>query len=165
MTPTVRRIGFLQCTQPKEKTMNTRLTKSLVILTLGGLLAAGSAAAQNQNQGQKGLRDWQKGPPSIEVKLARVSEALDLSDEQTVDMLLVLQEQERKRDALQDQTMVLLGPEICAHRSEAEEAMTAILTPEQIETFMQIRQERQDKARQRNRGGRGALDCSSYEGG
>ena len=38
--------------------MNTRLTKSLVILTLGGLLAAGSAAAQNQNQGQKGLRDW-----------------------------------------------------------------------------------------------------------
>ena len=147
--------------------MNTRLTRTLAILTLGGLLVAGSAAAQNQNQGQKDLRDWQKGPPSIEEKLAKISDALDLSDEQVVDMLLVLQEQERNREALHEQTMAMLGPEICAHRAEAEDAIANILTAEQLETFMQIREERQERAQNRDRRGkgRGDLDCSQYEEG
>ena len=60
--------------------MNTRLTRNLAILTLGGLLVAGSAAAQNQNQGQKDLRDWQKGPPSIEEKLAKISDASSITN-------------------------------------------------------------------------------------
>jgi len=147
----------------KEKTMHTRLSNIATILAIASLLAAGSALAQNQ----KNKRDWQSAPPSVEEKLAHISAALDLSDEQSVEMLVVLQEQKEKRVLLHEQSMALMGPEICAHKYETEEAILAILTPEQTETFLQIREERQDKAHEQKRGGRnrGDLDCTGYEGG
>jgi Spy/CpxP family protein refolding chaperone len=143
--------------------MNTHLSKTISIVVIVSLMTAGAAFAQNQ----KGDRDWQKGPPRVEEKLARISAALDLSDQQSIDMLVILQEQEEKRTALHDQSMLLMGPEICAQRAEAEDAILAILTPEQVETFLQIREERQDKAKDRGHGrkGRRGLDCSDYEGG
>jgi hypothetical protein len=143
----------------KEKTMNIRLSKSISIIAIVSLLAAGAALAQKQ----QGVRDWQKGPPSVEEKLARISAALDLSDEQSVEMLVVLQQQEEAGAALHEQTMALIGPEICAHKLETEEAILAILTPEQTETFLQIREERRAKAEEHDHGRRGRggdLDCS-----
>jgi hypothetical protein len=142
----------------QEKTMRIRLSKTISIIAIVSLMAAGTALAQNQ----QGVRDWQKGPPSVEEKLAHISTALDLSDEQSLEMLVILQQQEEARAAFHEQTMALIGPEICAHRLETEEAILAILTAEQAETFLQFREERQLKDEKHDRGRRsrgGELDC------
>jgi len=138
--------------------MNSRLSKTISILAIISLLTAGSALAQKK----QGERDWQKGPPSVEEKLARISEALNLNDEQSLEMLTVLQQQAENRAALHEQTMALMGPEICAQKAAAEESILAILDEEQTELFLQIRVERELKARQRERAGkrRSNLDCS-----
>ncbi len=141
--------------------MNTRLKMTILISALLCLLASGSALAQKQ----RGEHDWRGGPPSIEQKLARISEALDLSNEQSVQMLVVLQEQEESRAALHEQSMQMLGPEICAQRLETQEAILAILTPEQTALFLAQAEQRRQKAANRGRGkNRGGLDCTEAEG-
>jgi hypothetical protein len=142
----------------KEKTMNIRLSKMISILAIVSLLSAGSVLAQNQ----KGDReDWQKGPPSVEERLARISAVLNLDSQQSLEMHTLLAEQAEHRAALHEQTMAMLGPEICAQRAEQEEAMLAILDSEQTELFMQIKQERQANANRKGRGGKrmGELNC------
>ena len=91
-----------------------------------------------------------------------VSDALNLSDEQTVAMLVILQRQAEQKAALHEQVMVLMGPEICAQRAETEDAILALLDAEQTELFLQAKEERKLKAEQQNRSGkrRGELDCS-----
>jgi hypothetical protein len=144
--------------------MKTFLKPIVSILAVASLLAAGGAFAQQQ---QKGGKDWQKGPPSVEEKLARISNALDLSDQQSAEMLAVLQEQESYRQALNERTMEIMGAEICAQKAQAEEAILAILDTDQAELFLQIQEERQIRANRRSRSGKGhdAPDCSGYAGG
>lgn len=136
--------------------MNTRLTKTASILAVVSLLAAGSAFAEKQHGG----REWQKGPPSVEERLARISAALDLSYDQSQDMLAILQEQEENKAALHEQIMEMMGPEICAQKAQTEEAILGILTAEQTELYLQIREERQGKPQRKGRGGNAELDCS-----
>lgn len=136
--------------------MNNRLAKMVSILAVVSLLVAGSAFAEKQYGG----RDWQKGPPSVEEKLARISAALDLSDEQSLEMLAILQEQEENKAALHEQMMELMGPEICAQQAETEAAILGILTDDQAELWLQHREDRQNKSRRKNRGGNAELDCS-----
>lgn len=138
--------------------MNTRLSKAISIAAVISLLAAGSVLAQEQKRD----RDWQKGPPSVEEKLARISDALNLSDEQSVAMLVILQRQAEQKADMHEQMMALMGPEICAQRAETEDAILAILNAEQTELFLQAKEERKLKAEQQNRSGRrrGELDCS-----
>ncbi len=136
--------------------MNTRLTKTASILAVVSLLAAGSAFAEKQHGG----RDWQKGPPSVEERLARISAALDLSDEQSLEMLAILQEQEENKAALHEQMMEMMGPEICAQKAQTEEDILGILTAEQTELYLQIREDRQGQSRKKGRGGNAELDCS-----
>jgi len=139
--------------------MNTRLSKTVSIFAIVSLLTAGSVLAQNQ----KGDReDWQNGPPTAEEKLARISAVLNLSGDQSQEMLRLLQEQEEKSVALHEQTMMLMGPEICAQRAENEEAMLAILDAEQTELFLQIKEQRQANAtnsRSRHGKRKGELNC------
>lgn len=139
--------------------MKIRLSHTIALLALAGLIASGSSMAQSPLRDRD--RDWHKGPPSVEEKLARISAALDLSDEQSAQMLGVLQEQERKRAALHEQTMALLGPEICAQRTEAEEAVLSILDEEQTTRYFELKQQRQERAgqRDRRRDRKGGLDC------
>jgi Spy/CpxP family protein refolding chaperone len=137
--------------------MNTRLSKTISVLAVASLLTAGSVVAQNH----KDDNDWQKRPPSTEEKLARISTALGLSDEQSVQMLVVLQQQTENRAALHEQKMELLGPEICAQRAETEDAILAILTAEQTELFLQIKEDRQNHPDRKGHAGKrpGELDC------
>jgi Spy/CpxP family protein refolding chaperone len=137
--------------------MNTRLSKTISVLAVASLLTAGSVVAQNH----KDDNDWQKRPPSTEEKLARISTALGLSDEQSVQMLVVLQQQTENRAALHEQKMELLGPEICAQRAETEDAILAILTAEQTELFLQIKEDRQSNPDRKGHAGKrpGELDC------
>jgi len=138
--------------------MNTRLSKMVSILAIVSLLTAGSALAQNRQSNN----DWQKGPPTAEEKLARISAALNLNGDQSQEMLRLLQDERDKRAALHEQTMMLMGPEICAQRAEHEEAMLAILDPDQTELFLQMKEHRQANqvnANKRNRNGSGMVDC------
>lgn len=143
--------------------MKSCLSKTFTILTVAALLASGSALAQQPPSD----RDWIKGPPSAEDKLARISEALDLSDEQSVEMLIVLHNQEREAEALREQVHAMIGPEICANRAATETAILAILSEEQAETWAQLREERRERGenREHRRRGPGELDCSAYEDG
>ena len=138
--------------------MNTRLSKMVSILAIASLLTAGSVLAQNRQSDN----DWQKGPPTAEEKLVRISAALNLSGDQSQEMLRVLQEQGEKGAALHEQTMMLMGPEICAQRAENEEAILAILDADQTELFLQMKEQRRaDAANTRNRNAKrmGELDC------
>ena len=142
--------------------MKTRLAKTVSIVAVVSLLAAGSAFAEKQYGG----RDWQKGPPSVEQKLARISDALDLSDEQSAQMLRILQQQEQAKRARHDEIMALMGPEICAQRAEAEDAILSILDEEQTALYLEIRQQRQERGDKHRRQGRAGdpLDCNAFEG-
>ena len=134
--------------------MNTRLSKMVSILAIASLLTAGSVLAQNRQSDN----DWQKGPPTAEEKLARISAALNLSGDQSQEMLRVLQEQGEKGAALHEQTMMLMGPEICAQRAENEEAILAILDADQTELFLQMKEQRQ-ASQSRNAKRMGELNC------
>lgn len=140
--------------------MKSFLTPLVSTLAITSLLMTGGAIAQNQ----KGERDWHKGPPSVEEKLARISEALDLSDEQSLEMLAVLQQQENHRQAMHDRTMELMGEEICAQRAQSETSILAILDDDQAELFLKMKEERKARAgdRKRSRKGQEPLDCSEY---
>ena len=138
--------------------MNTDFAKTITILALVSLLTTGSAQAQRHN----GERDWQKGPPSAEAKLARIKAALDLSDEQSVEMLLVLQQQAAYRADLHEQAMELMKPEICAQKAASEEAILAILTAEQAERYTQMKDERKANKGRKDHGGNSRMepDCT-----
>jgi len=142
--------------------MNLSLTKFIATLAVVSLLASGSALAQNKQSGRE-YADWKKGPPSVEEKLARISAALELDEEQSREMLVVLQQQQADRVALHEQTMELMGPEICAQKAAHEDAVLAILTTEQAELFIQMKEERKSRGDRKRRGGKGLddLDCEN----
>lgn len=142
--------------------MKTRLSTAIAALAMISLLSAGSVFALDQQRD----RDWHKGPPSVEQKLARISETLNLSDEQSMQMLAILQEQEQHKAALQEQTLALLGPEICAQRAEFEEEVLSILDDEQAALFQESQEKRRERASQRDRkrGRKGDLDCADIAG-
>ena len=138
--------------------MNTRLSKMVSILAIASLLTTGSVIAQNLQSDN----DWQKGPPSVEEKLARISAALHLDSQQSLEMHALLQEQADNGAAIHEQAMAMLGPEICAQRAEHEEAMLAILDREQTELFLQMKEQRQANAtrlQSRNAKRLGELNC------
>ncbi|MDH3788549.1 MAG: hypothetical protein OES53_08305 [Xanthomonadales bacterium] len=140
--------------------MNTFLKNAVLVLTASGLLAAGSALADKQQGG----RDWKQSRPSVEDVLARMSESLDLSDEQSVELLVILQQHAAEKKALHEQSMALLGPEICAQRAAAEEDVLAILTADQQEQFLLLKEERKTRATERHAGrGGNRPDCSEFE--
>lgn len=141
--------------------MKTRTLTSLAILIFASMLFASNTLAQKEQAGG----DFMGGPPGSLEKLARISAHLDLSDQQELDMLAVLQSKEAKREALREQMHTLMGPEICALAAETEEEILAILDPTQAEQFLQQKAERQEKAQNRDRNHRriGPPDCSEYE--
>jgi len=142
--------------------MITLIKTTVSVLTIAGLLTAANAFAGHP----MGDRDWQNGPPRVEEKLARISWSLGLSDEQSAEMLLILQEQEKNRAVLHEQTMAIMGAEICAQRTHTEEAMLSILDSEQKALFLQMKEERlaQRENRKHSRIGRDELDCTAFEG-
>ena len=143
--------------------MKTFLKPIVSMLAVASLLAAGSVVAQQQFNGG---RDWHHGPPSVEEKLARISDALDLTDQQSTEMLAILQEQEANREALHQRTMDLMGAEICAQKAQTEEAILAILDPDQAELFLQLKEERPIRTNRQthSRKGLDGPDCSAYAG-
>lgn len=130
--------------------MNNRFFIYPTILALTTLMFAASAMAEPARG--KGLRaEWHHGPPGAEQQLARLDQALELSDEQAAELLSVLQAADAERQALHERVMAQFRPEICALMLETDAEVIAVLTPEQAEAFQQMKEER----RQRKDGGWG----------
>jgi Spy/CpxP family protein refolding chaperone len=144
----------------KEYMMKKVIKTTISILAVSSLLAAGSAFAQNP----KGDRDGRRGPPSVEQQLARISRALELTDEQSTQMLVILQDAEKSRKALHEQSMAVVGDEVCAQKAATEEAILSILDVEQAESFIVMKAEREERKQGRSGSGkgRGGPDCSDY---
>ena len=145
--------------------MNTRLITTIAALLVAGLIMSGTVVAQNQ----QARKAFFSGPPSAEEKVARMTEALGLDDEQRLEMYEVLLENEANRKRLHEEAQALLGPEICAAIAESEAAILDVLDEEQQALFLEHKQQRQEQMSQRAeaRGGRGHRmgppDCSQYD--
>ena len=128
-------------------------------LTLAALFAAGAALAQAERPD----REWHHGPPGAVQQLAHLEQALDLTDDQSLQLLEVLQAAEAEREALHTRAMESFQPEVCALRERTQAEIMAILTPEQAATLEQLKQER---AGRREGGRRSApkLDCPDLDG-
>lgn len=140
--------------------MNTRISTPIIILAVASLLLAGSAFAQKS--GGKGMRDGRGGPPSTEERLARIAERLDLSDEQSRQMLALMQDHEQERKVLMDAHMEEIAPDICKMREDHESDVLAILDDVQAEQFLESKEKFGNRAKGR-RGGNGGIDCSAID--
>lgn len=138
--------------------MKHALMKSLAILAVIGLLASTGVAAQ---QADRHSREHRSGPPTAEQQLARLGETLNLSNEQAVRLLQVLQTAHGDREALHAQMMQDYGDEICAQRERVQEQIMAELSAEQAAIFQAQIQNRQPN---RPDGGGPRIDCSNLGG-
>lgn len=130
--------------------MKIPFLKTLAVLLAGGFLFTAAVQADSQRRD----REWHQGPPTAEQQLYRMSEALDLDSDQSVALFAVLQAAHDERQALHEEVMAAFGPEMCSLRQDTEAAILAILTEEQAETFLALKDERQER-KQTRRGGEG----------
>ena len=140
--------------------MKNRIPKFPVLLATAALLTAGSALAGPPDHDGS----WRMGPPGPEQRLARLAQGLDLSPEQSRQMLEVLQAAEADHQAVRTRFFEEAGPELCAIRQNTEADILALLTPEQALQFQARQQEERPGQRAQNRQGAGAaLDCPAYD--
>jgi len=140
--------------------MNTRRILSLAgvalpVLSLAALLTATTLQARPPESDDH----WRFGPPDAEMQLARLNQALDLTDEQSAQLLRVLQAAEVERADLHARIMEQMQPEICALMQATEAEILAVLTPEQAATFAQLKEDRQSRFTGRHGHGMGLPDC------
>lgn len=110
-----------------------RINKASLVaaLVLGGLLV-GSTCALAQADGEKKGGGGKRGFPTAEERLARIDEAVKLTDEQKPKVKAVLEDSAKAmRDVPQDQRREKMG-EIMA---EQDKKLKDILTPEQYEKY------------------------------
>lgn len=140
--------------------MKTWTNRSLIALAAALLLVTASAVARQDGPG-RGDRGGHRGPPDAEMLVARMTEMLDLSDEQSAQLLVVMQEVDQERDALHERVMEQMRPEFCELQLRTDSEISSILTPEQLAQFEEKKADRAEKGRGRH--GLGKLDCSEFE--
>lgn len=156
--------------------MNTRFSKSILVLAVAGLLGAASAFAGNGpgdgdcdgtgtcdgsgggggNNAQAQQRDH--GGPAD--RMARMANRLALSDQQQLQALELFQVHAQDREQLRAQVLEQFGPDICAQRDQHRSEFRALLNEEQLALHDAMLQQR-DRARANDRGGFGSLECAS----
>lgn len=156
--------------------MNTRFSKSILVLAIVSLLAAGSVYSGNGNSdgngkgGQKGGQntEWNGGPAN---KMARMSEMLDLSEAQEDQVLEFFRMQEENRDLMRARIKEAFGDEICAQRAanegSFEELLVGILDEEQLAIHEEMKARRENRQANNRKGGRGngGFECTDETGG
>jgi Spy/CpxP family protein refolding chaperone len=146
----------------KEDVMKHLNSKRLVLVLLIALFPASVLQAQHN-------QSWQHGPPDAETRVAHLTSALDLSDEQSADLLAFFQTTDQERLALREQMIQEMAPQICALRADTEAELARILSPEQLALMEELKADRQQrgqgKRHNRNTGtdwqGMPDLDCSN----
>lgn len=141
--------------------MKIQLSRTSALLTMAALLMTASAfGGPPGDDGQ-----YRMGPPGAEERLARLSQQLQLTPEQSLQMLEILQTSEDQHDAIRERVMNEIQPEVCALMDQTREQIRAILTPEQVAAFDQLSADRRARQLQRDRSRRRITpDCESYGG-
>jgi len=142
--------------------MNTVSINKLLVVFVTSLLLATSVAAQ-QNRGDRGDQGNHYGPPDAETRVARMTGLLDLSDEQSAQMLEIMQEVDAERAALHNQAFRQIEPEVCALQLSVEAQLRNILTADQMAILDERKSERGQARSHNKHNGMGPLDCSAYE--
>jgi len=142
--------------------MKFKKLKSTLVFVTATLLVAGSAAAQ-QEWGGKEDHGRHHGPHDAESRVAHMTQELDLTDEQSAELLQVMQVADAEREALHQAIMKQMEPEICGLQVSTEQEIRNILTEDQLAAMEASRRERAGKRDRRFGRGFGDLDCSAYE--
>jgi len=141
--------------------MKHSISKRLVLTLMIALLPASLLQAQS-NQAR------QYGPPDAETRVAHLTSTLDLSDEQSADLLDFFQTADQERLALREQMIREMAPQLCALRADTDAELARILNREQLGLMEEMKADRQQRGRgnrqNRNTGrdwqGMPDLDCS-----
>ena len=134
-------------------------TRSMVLIIVSLLLTAGNATAQND----RGARDRPHGPRDAESQVARMTAQLNLSDEQSVALLTLLQSTDQERQAIHEQMRSQMEPELCELQLRTESDITSVLDEQQLALFEEQRKERAQNRNGQAGRGRQPLYCSAYE--
>ena len=92
-----------------------------------------------------------------------MTKKLDLSDEQSAQMLQLMQAIDLERDALNEQIRQQMKPELCELQLRAEADIESILNESQLAEFTAAQDERGRKRSRNNRPGPHDVDCSEFE--
>lgn len=138
--------------------MNFYVKTGLGICTVV-LLLTGAAHAQTGHK----RPDHFRGPPDAEQRVAHLSRALDLSDEQSVRLLEVFQAADEEKAVLHEMAREQMKPQICALRLGVEAELREILTPQQLSELDEIKAGREPTGRGRRAAFVEDMDCSAYQ--
>jgi Spy/CpxP family protein refolding chaperone len=130
------------------------------------LMASGVAAQNGQGNGGDRANGFDRGahhgPADAETRVAHMTRLLDLNDDQSAELLEIMQAVDRERMALHEQAFQELEPEICALQRNVEAEIRNILTDDQLDLLEAKKSEREkDRFGKSWRGMQ--LDCSAYE--
>ena len=114
------------------------LSMLLAVITL-------TPAMSFANDDGTGPRHRPHGPPSAERLVERLGHELDLTPEQSGDLLVVLKAAEEERHALHQRAREAIAPEICALRAETEAQVRDILDDAQVDQFEQLKADRRER--------------------
>ena len=95
------------------------------------LLVAANAAAQPGPL--RGDGDW--GPPSPQDRVERLSEDLDLNEEQTAKLLDIFTASDAEREALRKKHEELIRQDVCSFHEKMNGQIKSVLTAEQSTKF------------------------------
>jgi Spy/CpxP family protein refolding chaperone len=140
--------------------MKNRMPKICAFLATAAMLTASTASAGPPEQ----EGPWRMGPAGPEQRLARLSEQLDLSPEQSLQVLELLQAAADDHEAVRERFVEQFGPEICAIRQNTEAEILALLTPGQVAQFELLRAQGAEKQTRQRKGPKAHPDCTAFDG-
>ena len=152
--------------------MNTRFSKSILVLAIVSLLGTGAALAGGNgngngdgtgvgggNAGAQG--DFGGGPAD---RMARISERLGLSTDQQHDLLDLFDAQERERARIHADIVNDYGDRVCTQRRLHQAEFQALLTADQLALHEAMMAQRQERRANNGQGrGAGGFDCSAED--
>jgi hypothetical protein len=107
--------------------MNTRY----LVVFLSSLLLASNAIAADNKADQYKRHD--RGGPDIEKRIERLGEELQLTDEQSDELVVVLEASTAEREALREKYEAQMLPEFCALHAATMVQVRDILSAEQAD--------------------------------
>jgi Spy/CpxP family protein refolding chaperone len=145
----VKGLGEQTLNKPEDQ-MKLHKMSLVAGLVLSGLLACGSMAmAQDAKAGKEGGKRG-KGFPTVEERLERMTQALNLTDDQKPKVKAALEEQETAMKALAPEDR--RSEKAKTIREDFNKKMKGILTPEQNEKFEKFQSSMRPGGRKKGQG-------------
>ncbi len=124
------------------------------------LMVTPFAASQLQAGPDRGRHH---GRPDAEMRVAHMSSALGLSDEQSAQLLELFQAVDEERRALHEQAFQQVKPQICELQLATRAEINEILNEEQLAQLEEMKASRESDNDRRSSRGMHDLDCSEFE--